>query len=74
MFIQSILLNSEYSSKVIADDLRYIDWISGLDSPKIFVNNDFEKLLSLQNKFFARKFDEIIDAEIIVKLKKYIEQ
>ncbi len=73
MFIQSILLNSEFKNKVIAYDLRYVDWKSGPDFPKVFVTYDFEKLISLENKFFARKFDEIIDAEILVKLKKYIE-
>lgn len=43
MFIQSILLNSKFKNDVVSNDLRYIDWGSGPEYPKILRTEDFEK-------------------------------
>ena len=68
IFIQTILLNSEFKELVISNDLRLIDWGSGPEYPKIWRNADENELFNVDNKFFARKFDEEIDCNIIQKL------
>jgi len=61
---QSILYNSHFQSQMVNDNLRYIDWSQGGARPKILTIND-AKQLQESNKFFARKFDETIDADIL---------
>lgn len=65
-FIQTILYNSKYKTKVTGDTAkRYIDWKRG--QPYTFKNYDFEELLQSDN-MFARKFDENVDKNIIDKI------
>ena len=71
IFIQSIVMNSEFKNKVVSDDLRYIDWQTGPEFPKTFTIKDYNKILNIENKFFARKFNENIDNEIINRLQHY---
>lgn len=71
IFIQSIILNSEFKNKVISEDLRYINWSDGPEYPKILRLGDYEKMINSENKFFGRKFDEAVDNEVILKLKNY---
>ncbi len=71
IFIQSIILNSEFKNKVISEDLRYINWSDGPEYPKILRLEDYEKMINSENKFFGRKFDEAVDNEVILKLKNY---
>jgi hypothetical protein len=65
IFFQTIVMNSSYASSIVNDDLRYIlwkDWNAG--SPSILLKEDLEGLAS-SPKFFARKFDENVDAEVL---------
>lgn len=65
IFFQTLVMNSPYASSIVNDDLRYIlwkDWDAG--SPSILVKEDLVGLAS-SSKFFARKFDENVDAEIL---------
>lgn len=71
MFVQSILLNSPFKDKVVSEDLRFTDWSTGPEFPRILRENDFDRLINSNNKFFARKFDYNIDSGIIEKLKQY---
>lgn len=73
IFIQSIVLNSSFAKNVISEDLRFTDWVTGPEYPKILTENYFDKLITTENKLFARKFDSEKDSEIINKLKKYFE-
>lgn len=73
IFIQSILINSEFKSKIVPQDLRYTNWSTGPEYPKILRETDFEELIHAQSKFFARKFDATKDSIILDKLKAYIE-
>jgi hypothetical protein len=61
---QTILYNSEYKSKMVNDDLRYIDWSDGGVSPKTLTIADAEQLLA-SGKLFARKFDQNKDSAIL---------
>ncbi|KLI13912.1 beta-1,6-N-acetylglucosaminyltransferase [Brachyspira hyodysenteriae] len=74
-FFQSILLNSEFKTKCINDDLRYIDWNRSIGShPHTFLSDDYDLIKSnAKDNLFARKFDENIDNEIIDKLYKDLE-
>ncbi|MCR4436803.1 MAG: beta-1,6-N-acetylglucosaminyltransferase [Clostridiales bacterium] len=73
-FFQTIIMNSEFSKKVINNGLRYIDWrnvdIKDIDwvnsppHPKILTTMDFP-LLYKSPALFARKFDEKVDSNIL---------
>lgn len=73
IFVQSILMNSEFKSKMIPQDLRYTNWSTGPEYPKILRESDFEELITAESKFFARKFDATKDSIILDKLKAYLE-
>lgn len=67
-YFQTILKNSTFASKIIYDNLRYIDWERKHDSsPAILDLNDFEKLKNT-NAVFARKFDSYFSGELIQKI------
>jgi len=68
-FFQMIIMNSHFKDNVINDNLRYIDWSRGNNSPKTLTINDYDKIVN-NDKLFARKFDFEIDKDIIVKLKE----
>ena len=63
-FFQTIVLNSYFKDRVINDNLRYIDWESGPEYPKILKKQDFKRIAT-SNKLFARKFDSTVDKTII---------
>ena len=62
VYKQTVLLSGGFD--VNPEDWRYLEYYSGSDHPKVFTASDFETLME-QNKFFARKFDENTDREII---------
>lgn len=71
MFVQTILVPLLQKEQIISDDLRMIDWGSGPEFPRIWRISDFGRLVAADNKFFARKFDPEIDAEILDRLKQH---
>ncbi len=56
LFFQSILYNSPLKSRLINNNLRYIDWSDGSASPKTLTLSDLKKI-ELSDCFFARKFE-----------------
>ena len=57
-FFQSILSNSPLRSRIVSDDLRYMDWQHPNPMyPRTLETNDFERLASSPS-LFARKFDD----------------
>jgi hypothetical protein len=72
MLFQTLLKNSDRNNTIVDDNLRYIDWDTGPESPKIWRNADFNQLAG-SGKLFARKFDENLDNQIIGKLEKHIQ-
>jgi hypothetical protein len=67
--IPSIVMNSPFSDKTVNNNLRYIDWSEGGANPKILQIKD---LLSLKSSktFFARKFDILIDKDVLSVIDK----
>lgn len=56
IWIQTILMNSSLNDKVINTDLRYIDWETGPEFPKVLNELDVSNL-SASKALFARKFN-----------------
>lgn len=73
VFFQTILMNSKFKNKVYrfneVDDnhmaLRYIDWTTGPEYPRLLDESDFNKIKDEKNSdcIFARKFNENIDID-----------
>jgi len=56
-YFQTVIMNSHFASKVINDNLRYIDWVArNGNNPAVLDETDIEKLKESQ-AVFARKFD-----------------
>ena len=66
-FFQMIIMNSEYKHKVKNNNLRYIDWSKGGNSPKILTLEDMG-LINNSTQLIARKFDIDIDRNILMNL------
>lgn len=78
MFLQTVLVNSEYGKNVYksgvdaADSpaLRKIDWNRG--APYTFRFQDYDELISDDNAMFARKFNPDTDNRIIEAILEYV--
>lgn len=66
---QTIIMNSNYATTVLNDQINYIDWSGGGSNPKIITDQDFDKLMK-SDKLFARKFDIYTDTKILKMLDK----
>ncbi|MDR3048351.1 MAG: hypothetical protein LBV16_00675, partial [Elusimicrobiota bacterium] len=63
------------SLKLVNDTLRYIDWKTGPEGPRVMRKEDFKKLKKAAQEtdaLFARRFDKAIDADIIEMVYKDI--
>lgn len=66
MFFQTIIMNSPYKNN-IEDELMYVEFgksFKDMNHPSILQKKDIN-MLKASNKFFARKFDEELDNEVI---------
>ncbi len=75
-FFQTVLMNTSFAGTLINDHKRAIIWIPDGDiklRPKTFTATDLDFLLEGEH-FFARKFDDPVDAEIIDSIKTYDHQ
>ena len=75
IFFHTIIYNSKFRENIYQDydksnicyqALRYIDWKTGPDYPRILNENDFEKIKDTEC-IFARKFDENLDLDLYRK-------
>lgn len=66
---QTVMLNSPLASTVINGHLREIDFPPHKPHPRTFRAADFERLMQ-SSKFFARKFDDNVDSEILDRLSQ----
>jgi hypothetical protein len=65
IFFQTLLMNSEYKSTVINDNLRLINWsTTNTSHPALMTISDADELLK-STKLFARKFDTEVDGRIL---------
>ena len=68
MFVQNIALSSPYSSSVVNDSLRAIDWTRG--TPYVFRESDYDYLITC-GKLFARKFSYDNYPDIVNMIEEY---
>ncbi len=69
---QTIIMNSpEWKSKVVRDNLRYIDWSAKKPSPKTLTPEDVPNMVA-SGKFFARKFDISQSPDILKQVDQRI--
>ncbi len=66
---QSILMNSHFKSRVVNNNLRFINWPPVGSRPNIFVTADFERIMA-SDALFGRKFDLNTDENIFDLLDK----
>lgn len=71
LFIATLAYASPYQNDIVDNDMRMIDWSRG--NPYTYRIDDYE-MLSSSGKIFARKFDETLDMEIIMKLSSKIQR
>jgi hypothetical protein len=73
IFFQTILLGGDYEDKhhIVNDDMRFVDWETGPEYPRIFTTKDLRRCLSSQ-KFFGRKFDINADRAVIDRVLRHI--
>jgi len=64
IIFQTVLYNSPFRKMMKNENLRYIDWTGKGVSPKLLTLEDKDKLMG-SGKFFARKFNMEVDAEIM---------
>jgi hypothetical protein len=64
IFFQTIVLNHASQDIVVNDDLVYVDWSSGPETPRVLRVTDIDKMRE-SHTFFARKFDLDVDATIV---------
>ena len=65
VFVQTMLGNSQFKDNLADSYMRCIDWERG--APYTFRIDDFDMLMN-SGMFFARKFDEKTDMEIVEKI------
>jgi hypothetical protein len=69
--IPTILVNSPLKDSIVNDNLRYIDFPSGMANPKILELNDIDKMMS-SHMLFARKFDITLNTDILDRIDALI--
>lgn len=75
MFLQTLIINSDFYKKLYYEKydnnyysiVRLIDWNRG--QPYVFRKKDFNEICN-SKMMFARKFDAIVDAEIIKEIEQ----
>ncbi|MCC5887104.1 MAG: hypothetical protein JJT88_11785 [Gammaproteobacteria bacterium] len=67
IFFQTIICNLLDGCRLMDDPLRYVDWESGPERPRVLRMSDYEKLIN-SDAIFARKFSAEVDNEIIVRI------
>lgn len=66
-FFHTLIMNSPYKDQVVSENLYFLEWgkqLKDRNSPQ-YLTMDEVSLIEESNQFFARKFDQTIDSEII---------
>jgi len=71
LIFQTILYNSPYQKDMINNNLRFIDWSAGGVSPKTFVAEDVQSLIT-SDKLYARKFGTLSNDPALDVLDQHI--
>lgn len=70
MIFHTIILHSHFASRVVNDNLRFIDWVKGNPNPNILTAADAERIMAAR-PHFARKLDTETDLKIFDLLDDY---
>jgi hypothetical protein len=70
-FFQSIIMQSPFGGTVDLDPHRYLKFMPGATGPKALTLDDLDQMLKSQ-AFFARKFDENVDVEVLRALAQRV--
>jgi hypothetical protein len=68
-WMQAIMMASPFVSTVMPDNRRMIRWVAKSGNPKILTSDDLPALTASPD-FFARKFDETVDPQVIDALAR----
>jgi hypothetical protein len=63
-FFQSIIMQSPFASTINGDPRRHLEFKPGATGPKTLTLKDLDQMLA-SGAFFARKFDEAVDADVL---------
>lgn len=69
IIFQTLICNSPFKKNIVNDNYRYIDWSdhskgNNKGNPNLLLTKDYNKIIN-SNKFFARKFDNEVDENIL---------
>jgi hypothetical protein len=68
MFFQTLVMNSRFAGRVLAENFRYIQWPEqGARNPKVLDEHDFERIAA-SRAHFCRKIDSRISAGLVPRL------
>lgn len=67
----TIIMNSPFKENVVNNNLRYIDWKSGHQYPKILMRENVDIVIN-SGKLWTGKFDTKIDGTVLDQLEKSI--
>jgi hypothetical protein len=68
MFFQTLVMNSRFGERVLAENFRYIQWPEqGARNPKILDEHDFERIAA-SKAHFCRKIDSQASAGLLPRL------
>lgn len=68
LYFQTLLLNSEFSSAIINNNLRYLEW-ENYNHPKILTEKDYNLIIE-SDAFFCRKVDYKVSEKLLELLSK----
>jgi hypothetical protein len=68
MFFQTLVMNSRFKDRVLAENFRYIQWPEqGARNPKVLDEHDFERIAA-SKAHFCRKIDSRASAALLPRL------
>lgn len=68
-FFQTVIMHSPFRASIIQDYKRQINWSENRSNPKIYTVADYDEL-TRSDAFFARKFDDAVDTQIMTLLTR----
>ena len=73
-YFQTVIMNSNFSSKVVNNSLRHIDWFArNGNNPAVLDETDYEKVVKT-DAVFARKFEYPLSNGIMKKIKNLVSE
>ena len=71
-FYPTVLMNSKWRHRLTPENLRFVDWTSGPERPRILRLEDLDRLLS-SGALFARKLNADVDESLLDSLERRVQ-